>query len=168
MSAGRSVFFFAVHWVREQAARALIDLGADIDALINEGDEYALTLAGYAVFSSDFTRIALCHRLGASRSAVCRRHAVGDISAVDFSLYMQLPSCLAYLLDNIHVTRPIELSVAEEENCVLQHTPVVLRSHFTGYSRLEVTILSFWRWKGLERSLMAGRVLLMLCWRVRG
>lgn len=73
------VSFVVIQAGREQVARALVRLGANIDALHNfsadsnpiDGD--AVTPTGAAILEGSVSSLALCHRLGANLSIAGRR-----------------------------------------------------------------------------------------------
>lgn len=107
------VIFLAVKLVREHVARALVHLGADIDARRNDSDRVVTTPAGAAIIEGNVSGLALCVNLGASMSLVSRLPRIMDYSAAMCAITWPRPSCLEYLLDNVYQTRPIELNILE-------------------------------------------------------
>lgn len=111
------VIFLAIQYAREQVVRALVRLGADIDAFYPidaDGvaiDGIAITPTGSAIRDGDAPSLALCHRLGANMSVVRRQSSV-VLSAVSAAINsgVQQPVCLTYLLDNVYPGRPVVLS----------------------------------------------------------
>lgn len=104
------VLFVAVECVREQVVRALIRLGADIDAFGTFG-AYVHSPAAHAISNGIVSGLALCHRLGANLSIVRRRTSPQrSDSALSMALGDTQSACLAYLLDSVYLARPVELS----------------------------------------------------------
>lgn len=120
------IIWFAVLFGREQVARALIHLGADIDVIWQSNTaSFIRTPAGEAVCRGDASALALCHRLGANLSRIARPVARPEsimYSALSVALKMSKSDCFAYLLDNVCLARPIELSSIEVYNLCLSAT----------------------------------------------
>lgn len=116
------LLFIAVRQVREKVVRELIRLGADIDGLHSKpagdkGDMFSFSPAGEAFRFDNVDALALCHRLGANMSQVARYTWLGDfkLSAVYAAIWWMRVPCLEYLLDNVYVARPIQLTSPEKE-----------------------------------------------------
>lgn len=108
--------FIAVLFARLHVVRALLRLGAEIDALhdMRHGDLVgAVTPAGAAILTGKVSGLSLCHKIGANMLFVGRSSALTEKSAVDVAIIVPQPVCLEYLLDSVYVARPIELSRPE-------------------------------------------------------
>lgn len=108
------VLCVAVLFVREQVVRALLRLGADIDAPHTTPNGDTHTPVGDSIRRGSVSRLALCHRVGAKMTHVCSPAAPPETATtVSVAIEENQPACLAYLLDNVNVVRPIELSWEE-------------------------------------------------------
>lgn len=114
-----SIIFPAIEHVREQVAQALVRRGADIDAVVAYSDgNTSVTPAGHAIHMGEPSSLALCHRLGANMSLVRPRTSRVENShgAKELAIRAQQPECLAYLLDNVYMARPVKLSRQEMQD----------------------------------------------------
>lgn len=112
-----SMMCATINFGREEVARGLLSLGANIDEIdrtesIGSGLTCSdVTWAGRAILRCEVSMLSLCHRLGADMSCVIRSASESN-SAVELAITgMELP-CLIYLLDEVYPVRPVTLSIA--------------------------------------------------------
>lgn len=127
------VLHIAVRFVRERVVRALLRLGADINAAHYSPTNGLYRIpTGEAIIMGCASGLALCHTVGASMSVVARRQdgdgsGTTDDSAIAAAIREKQSTCLAFLLEKVYPQKPIKLDRWEMTGlcvCALHGGPV--------------------------------------------
>lgn len=108
------MLYLALLYEREAVARELIRLGADVDEIgCKYDDGNQSTAVDASIMRGRPSQLSICHRLGASMSAVIREDGGNTWSALGLALRQKQLGCLSFLLDEVLPARPVALDREE-------------------------------------------------------